>query len=80
MSCRRDLGCKILKTHCQDNVLLEDTDNGSFPKATEFTSERGAGIFEGQADNKGCHLGTGAQYPQEKVGFWSGKANTCDST
>ena len=42
MSCRMDLRCRTTENSLPGYVLLEDTDNGYFTKATEISLVRGA--------------------------------------
>lgn len=64
-----------------DNVLLEDTDNGSFPKATESSLVRGALVsLKARLTIRDVTLELDFLISAGKVGFWSGKTNTCGST
>lgn len=81
MSCRMDLGCKTTENSLPDYVILEDTDNGSFPKATDSSSVRGALVsMKARLTIRDVTLELDFLIPAGKVGFWSGKTNTCGST
>lgn len=62
-------------------MLLEDTDNGSFLKATESSLVRGALVsLKARLTIRDVTLELDFLISVGKVGFWSGKTNTCGST